>query len=417
MHAVARASRPIVAALIAAALLATLVAVRPVTGASFSLRLEAGPHHAVQFSATWRVTAGRTVTLAAPAGVTGSRRVDVPDRGVYLKVGSGPLAGWWVKENRLSYRPGYAGTRSWTPSRTASLRAGAYELYHFDAAGAMTDASGLDVATTRRFHLDRASVIDGRHYVQVADGAWAGWWIPGTAATPKAIDCSAGAPPSGTGAHTVRSVARATGKIALTFDMGGRLTPAVRIVRFLELERVCTTIFPTGDAAQTDVGRQVLAEVRAHPELFELGNHTVHHCNLRDGGGGAACPATRPTSAFVTAELDDADAIIAGIAGRSTVPYWRPPYGALDATLAEVAAGAGYPYTIMWSTDTIDWRPQADGGPNAAEIAAKVVAGRKAGAIVLMHLGGYQTRNALPAIINGLRAAHDTPTSISALYR
>ena len=81
------------------------------------------------------------------------------------------------------------------------------------------------------------------------------------------------------------------------------------------------------------------------------------------------------------------------------------------------AAAAGYPYTIMWSTDTIDWRPVADGGPTAAAIAAKVIAGRKAGAIVLMHLGGYTTRNALPAMVAGLRAAGYTPTTVSALFR
>jgi len=75
------------------------------------------------------------------------------------------------------------------------------------------------------------------------------------------------------------------------------------------------------------------------------------------------------------------------------------------------------PYAIMWSTDTIDLRPVADGGPTAAGIAAKVIAGRKAGAIVLMHLGGYNTRNALPAMIHGLRTAGYSPTSISALYR
>ena len=80
-------------------------------------------------------------------------------------------------------------------------------------------------------------------------------------------------------------------------------------------------------------------------------------------------------------------------------------------------AAAGYPYTILWSTDTIDWRTVADGGPTAAQSAAKVVAGRTAGGIVLMHLGGWTTRDALPAMIAGLRAAGYTPTTVSALYR
>jgi peptidoglycan/xylan/chitin deacetylase (PgdA/CDA1 family) len=260
-------------------------------------------------------------------------------------------------------------------------------------------------------------VINGLRYSRITGGAWAGWWLPGSVTAPARITCSAGSPPAGTAARVVRSVTGATGEIALTFDMGGRITPALDIIRYLELERVCATIFPTGAMAQTTAGRAVLAEIKAHPELFELGNHTVHHCNLRDGGGGSACPATRPSAGFVTTELRDADAIIAGITGRHTTPYWRPPYGALDTTLAGVAASAGYPYTIMWSTDTIDWRTVAAGGPTASDIAAKVIAGRKAGAIVLMHLGGWNTRNALPAMVQGLRAAGYTPTTISALYR
>jgi peptidoglycan/xylan/chitin deacetylase (PgdA/CDA1 family) len=89
----------------------------------------------------------------------------------------------------------------------------------------------------------------------------------------------------------------------------------------------------------------------------------------------------------------------------------------VDTTLARVAAAAGYPYTMMWSTDTIDWRPISDGGPTSAQIAAKVVQGRTAGGIVLMHLGGYHTRNALFAMVKGLRDAGYTPTTLSGLYR
>ena len=161
----------------------------------------------------------------------------------------------------------------------------------------------------------------------------------------------------------------------------------------------------------------MIQEIAAHPELFELGNHTVHHCNLRDGGGGAACPASRPSAALVADELQDADATITGLGGPTTVPYWRPPYGAVDRALRLDAAAAGYPVTVMWSTDTIDWRKVADGGPTAAQSAAKVIARRRAGAVVLMHLGGWTTRNALPAMVTGLRDLGYSPTTVSALFR
>jgi hypothetical protein len=279
----------------------------------------------------------------------------------------------------------------------------------------MTDAAGLDLAAPTRFRLDRSAVIDGRRYVRwrTSPGRLVD---PGTATALKPIACTAGSPPAGTSARTVRSVAAASGEIALTFDMGGRRRrPAHRPVPRARA-RVRHDL-PDRRGGPTEIGALVLEEVRDHPELFELGNHTVHHCNLRDGDGGSACPATRPTAAFVTAELRDADATIASIAGRTTGPYWRPPYGATDAALAAVAADASYPYTMLWSTDTIDWRRVSDGGPTAAGIAAKVIANRTAGAIVLMHLGGYETRDALPAMIHGLRGAGYTPTSLSALFR
>ncbi len=409
--------RRLALAAVAAALLGPAIPAGPVSAASFSVRLEAGVHQGYTFTATGTITARKTVTLVSPVTVSGSDRRTIPARGIHLRVASGALSGWWVHEDALSYVPGIRGSTTYSPVRHATLRAARYELYRFDAAGVMTAAKGRRIVIATTIHVDRTAVIRGERYVRLAEGNWSGWWVPGTAASPKPITCSAGSPPTGTDARVVRSVSAAAGEMALTFDMGGRVTPALDIMRFLELERVCATIFPTGATAQTLTGRAVLAEVAAHPELFELGNHTVNHCNLRDGGGGAACPATRPPTAFVTAELTGADAIIAGISGRHTTPFWRPPYGAVDATLAGVAASAGYPYTIMWSTDTIDWRPVADGGPTAASMAAKVVGGRRAGGIVLMHLGGYHTRNALPAMVVGLRAAGYTPTTISALYR
>ena len=417
MRAIVQASRHLLLALVVVGLLGALT-VPDVAAATFSVRLEAGPQRGVTFDAAWQVTGSKTITLTSPATVTGSRRATVgSDR--WLRIASGSLLGRWVKESRVAYVPGYVGQTTYSPYREGTLAAGRYELYRFGTTGDMAAAAPWTLTDATTFRTTGRAFIKGRSYVRIADGPWTGWWLPGVTSSPTPIRCTAGSPPTGTTGQRVNSVPAATGEIALTFDMGGRMTDALKIMKWLELERICATIFPTGAAAQTTVGRQVMAEIAAHPELFEIGNHTVHHCNLRDGGGGAACPpaGTRPTTAFVDAELQDADAILAGLAGRSSVPFWRPPYGAVDTTLIGVAAAAGYPYSVMWSTDTIDWRPVADGGPTAPQIASKVIAGRKAGAIVLMHLGGYNTRNALAAMITGLYAAGYTPTTLSALYR
>ena len=163
-------------------------------------------------------------------------------------------------------------------------------------------------------------------------------------------------------------------RLALTFDMGGRLVPAVSIMRYLLLNGVCSTIFATGVAAGTPTGQAVLEMVSQYPELFEVGNHTMNHCDLVRGGGAAACPNRRPTDGRLRRELTDAAAVIEPLAGQSPVPYWRPPFGSYDTAVLIAAASVSYTKTILWDIDTIDWRPISQGGPTADQIAAKVVA-------------------------------------------
>jgi peptidoglycan/xylan/chitin deacetylase (PgdA/CDA1 family) len=82
--------------------------------------------------------------------------------------------------------------------------------------------------------------------------------------------------------------------------------------------------------------------------------------------------------------------------------------------LAGVGA-AGYRWSVMWDVDTIDWKPIADGGPTAPQIVDKVIGRAQGGSIVLMHLGGYETLNALPGLLSGLRARGLTPVTLETL--
>jgi peptidoglycan-N-acetylglucosamine deacetylase len=207
--------------------------------------------------------------------------------------------------------------------------------------------------------------------------------------------------------------------MALTFDMGGRLDPALDIMNFLLDHQVCTTLFPTGAMSQTPTGQAVLAIVAQHPELFEVGNHTMHHCNLRDGGLGSPTEPPcdvggPPDQEFVAAELTDAATILEA-SGQNPVPYWRPPYGVYNDEVLATAAGLGYTKTIMWTQDTIDWRPLSDGGPTAEAIATGVVTLAGDGSIILMHLGGYETLAALEIMVPALRDRGLLLTSISDL--
>ena len=245
-------------------------------------------------------------------------------------------------------------------------------------------------------------------------------------ATASSIGCSTAQRYTGAKENLVAPLTRssATGRVALTLDMGGRMTPAVRILNLLVANKVCATIFPTGAISRTAEGQAALAVVSAHPELFELGNHTMNHCDLVRGGGGAPggaeatfCNtlAPSPTEAEVKKELVDGDTWIQEHSGMPTSPLWRAPYGVHDATVRTWAAEVGWTKHVDWDIDTIDWKPIAQGGPTARSMTLKVVNGATSGSIVLMHLGGYETLDALQSMIDGLRSRGFTLSTVSDL--
>jgi peptidoglycan/xylan/chitin deacetylase (PgdA/CDA1 family) len=238
-------------------------------------------------------------------------------------------------------------------------------------------------------------------------------------ATPPTSGCHAGNRVAAGKQQIIANVPGAGHAVALTLDMGGRLDPGLDILSLLLANGVCATIFPTGAMAQTPDGQQVMAVIAAHPELFEIGNHTMHHCDLVKGGGGsptaAPCKGITPDAGFVRKELTDSAAILEPLADQQPVPYWRPPYGVTNQSVRDAAASVGYSKTIMWDVDTIDWKPISDGGPTAEQIATKVVSRAVDGSIVLMHLGGYETLDALKIMVPALRQRGFLLTSISDL--
>jgi peptidoglycan/xylan/chitin deacetylase (PgdA/CDA1 family) len=242
--------------------------------------------------------------------------------------------------------------------------------------------------------------------------------IPVSTPPPSGSGCTANERVSAGSAQTFRTIPDAGAGVALTFDMGGRMDPAVDIMNFLIDNEVCATIFATGVMSETDEGRQVMALIRDNPQLFEIANHTMDHCDLARGGGGS--PTTAPctgtfNAARIQTELTDAEAILRAGTGQSPQPYWRPPYGSLSQAVIDAAAAAGYTKTFLWDVDTVDWKPISQGGPTAAQIAAKVINNSVNGSNVLFHLGGYETLDALELIVPGLRDRGFTLTSLSDL--
>jgi peptidoglycan/xylan/chitin deacetylase (PgdA/CDA1 family) len=198
---------------------------------------------------------------------------------------------------------------------------------------------------------------------------------------------SAPAAPATVISHGSRTVP----EIALTFDMGGRLDPAVDIVQWLIDHNVHATLFPTGKSGTlTPQGLAAIQLAAQHPDLFDVGNHSWDHPDFRD-----------LTAAQMAQQLTSTEAAIKPILG-STKPWFRPPYGGYNDAVKAGVGAAGWKYLVMWDVDMIDWRPVSDGGPTTAELVAKMSANARPGSIVLMHLGGYHTLEALPGMLSAL---------------
>ena len=241
---------------------------------------------------------------------------------------------------------------------------------------------------------------------------------PATPTPAPTADCTANNRVAAGSAQTFRTIPDAGAGVALTFDMGGRMDPAVDIMKFLVENEVCATIFATGVMSETAKGQRVMEIIKSNPHLFEIANHTMYHCDLVRGGGGS--PTTAPCAGTfdakrIRAEMTDAEEILRAGTGQSPVPYWRPPYGSVNQAVIDAVASVGYTKTFLWDIDTVDWKPISQGGPTAAQIAAKVINGSVNGSNVLFHLGGYETLESLRLIVPGLRDRGFTLTSLSDL--
>lgn len=173
--------------------------------------------------------------------------------------------------------------------------------------------------------------------------------------------------------------------VSFTFDDGSDGGHINEILAILKQHNIKATFFITGTAAQQ------------HPSLIknivnqghEVGNHSFNHPDF-----------TKISAAQMRDQLNRSETAIKNASGKTSKPFFRPPFGAVNQTVLNTVGDAGYTRTIMWTIDTVDWR-----GDSAATMTNKVVNNIVPGAIVLMHAGQDTfTPEALPGMISKLKA-------------
>jgi peptidoglycan/xylan/chitin deacetylase (PgdA/CDA1 family) len=172
-----------------------------------------------------------------------------------------------------------------------------------------------------------------------------------------------------------------TGIVALTFDAGtegGGSAPD--ILEILRERGLRVTFFLSGHWVDhnPELAQQIVAD--GH----EIANHSYDHPDL-----------THLSDEQIVWELDYTDQVVSDLMGAHTRPYFRPPFGARNRRVLDVAAASGF-RSVYWSLDSGDWLPRA----TAAGVAGRVLRFAGPGDIVVEHVGSAASAGALPVILD-----------------
>jgi hypothetical protein len=121
------------------------------------------------------------LTLAHEARPAVSRRERVRGRaGVWFRVASGALRGYWVAEDpERVYLPGRVATVLYSPPRRATLGSGrTYCGYAYREDGSSWATSTVTVSNDVVATVSACGIVNGVPHALMCDGPLAGLWVP-----------------------------------------------------------------------------------------------------------------------------------------------------------------------------------------------------------------------------------------------
>ena len=189
----------------------------------------------------------------------------------------------------------------------------------------------------------------------------------------------------------VRKADTSSKTVLLTFDAGSDAGFTGQILDTLKANGIVAAFGVTGRWAEQnpDLLRRIAQE--GHTMI----NHSYDHPSFT----GRSTNLPPLTQAQRWEQLDKTESIIQDLAGVSTKPYFRPPYGDYDDSVNADLYARGYLYNVMWTVDSLGWN-----GLAADAIVERCLALAEPGAIYVFHVGSAsQDAAALQRVIDGLR--------------
>lgn len=154
----------------------TLYVYSPTKGLLFA----AGTTVGYKFDSAGKIIASRSYSLARASGAATDRRSEViPGHpGGWFRVVNGVWAGYWVPESARVHLPGVATLVVYSPVHQVTFTAGTYTAVLWGSGWTVSRTRSATLARPSGASADRWVVINGRQYVRITNGIWAGWWMP-----------------------------------------------------------------------------------------------------------------------------------------------------------------------------------------------------------------------------------------------
>ena len=172
----------------------------------------------------------------------------------------------------------------------------------------------------------------------------------------------------------------------MTFDAGASGEPMPQILATLREHNIRITMFITGKFAEQYPDGIKQAALDGH----EIANHTYSHLDSRE-----------LSDEKLIEEFARTEQIIQDLTGKTTKPFWRPPFGARNNHVLNLAVSQGY-RSIYWTLDSLD----SVGQPKTPDFIFDRVTNTPGveldGAIILQHFGSEASAEALPRILDRL---------------
>jgi len=173
--------------------------------------------------------------------------------------------------------------------------------------------------------------------------------------------------------------------ITLSFNVGTAKQGEIqKVLDALKDSNTPADFFAKGEVAESNPDLIKKISQAGFP-IYNLSYNYPHFNDLPDSG--------------VADQLGKAETAISPLTGRTTKPFFRPPYGeALDSDILEAVVTAGY-CPVTWSVDAMDWSSDYSAEQSKERVLSKAANGY----IILMQASNSITAEILPEVITELK--------------